>query len=390
MVVGIFVSKGKTIKRISGVASENIYALDLSEDGAKADDVSVLSEDGGAILEESEVSDTSNWDLTKVDIVYDTEGIAVPVPKGYVASGADGEHTVNTGFVIYEGDGEVTTENAWDESCTRNQWVWVPVPDVSRIYEIDSNGKKKSKLYTYTETGRSIYKNNSYEPGILTGYDNEKYFSRCKIQGMTRDKLLYDLQKEFNFMIESIEKYGGFYIGRYETGNLKSLEPVVQRMQDTRSVDNTWYAEYTRMQFMGASANVKTSMIFGCLWDETLQWLIDTGNKTYADMKDSTSWGNYNNATFEYMTTNGTMTTKSKNSNGLAVRTGSTEYTNANNIYDLAGGGKAEFILEGNGYNRRSVRSGNYGDTGSNGPASVRRNVDPDLSSGARAYLYIK
>ena len=28
------------------------------------------------------------------------------------------------------------------------------------------------------------------------------------------------LQLEFNEMIESVDTYGGFYIGRYETGNL--------------------------------------------------------------------------------------------------------------------------------------------------------------------------
>ena len=272
-------------------------------------------ENSGVAVQDSSVStqavDTSNWDLTKVDIVYDTANVAVPVPKGYVASGADGEHTVNTGFVIYEGDTAVTTDNAWNESCTRNQWVWVPVPDVSRIYETDSNGKKKSKLYTYSSTGRTKMSNNNNEPGILSAYDNEKYFTENKLQGMTREKFLHEMQKEFDFTIESIKKYGGFYIGRYETGNLSEKVPVVQRM-NTDIIKQTWYIEYSRLQRLGANENVKSNMIWGSLWDEILQWLIDSGNKTNADMIDSAGWGNYSDSTFEYKTnTSGSTATKS-------------------------------------------------------------------------------
>ena len=116
-------------------------------------------------------TDTSKWDITRVNAVADTEGEYVPVPKGFVASGATGEHTVKTGFVIYEGDEPVDDTNAWDASCTRNQFVWVPVPDTTRVYEeIGTTGKKKAKLWEYNRTGRSAIdnsnKDNRREPGI--------------------------------------------------------------------------------------------------------------------------------------------------------------------------------------------------------------------------------
>ena len=335
--------------------------------------------------------DTSSWDLTKVDIVYDTANVAVPVPKGYVASGADGEHTVNTGFVIYEGDTAVTTNNAWDESCTRNQWVWVPVPDVSRIYEVDSNGKKKSRLYEYSATGRTTYTNNNYEPGILSNYDNEEYFAENKLQGMTKEKLLHEMQEEFDFTIESIKKYGGFYIGRYETGNLSSKTPVVQRM-NTDINAQSWYTEYSRLQRLGANGNVKSNMIWGCLWEEALQWLIDSGNKTYADMVNSTSWGNYYNSIFKYkIDTSGSTSTKNASS-GTRIPSGSTEYSKANNIYDMAGN-VWDWTLEGNGSGNRRCRGGYCYNNGSNGPGSDRNGSNPGDSSydiGFRAYFYIK
>ncbi len=351
-------------------------------------------ENSDIAVQDSSVStqavDTSNWDLTKVDIVYDTANVAVPVPKGYVASGADGEHTVNTGFVIYEGTTAVTTDNAWNESCTRNQWVWVPVPDVSRIYEVDENGKKKGKLYKYSSTERTAYAYDNYEPGIISDYDNEKYFAENKLQGMTREKFLHEMQKEFDFTIESIKKYGGFYIGRYETGNLSEKVPVVQRM-NTDIGAQSWYTEYSRLQRLGVGGNVKSNMIWECLWDETLQWLVDSGNKTYAEMKKSTSWGNHGDSEFEYKTnTSGSTVTKTA-WDTTQIPSGSTEYSKANNIYDMAGN-VYEWTLAKSSSGRYAM-GGNCNVGGSITPVSGRGYTAPDLSyntNGFRAYFYIK
>ena len=382
--------------RENGHSESQLPQATGEQDGESSNEVAVESGDSNSTVgvQNNGVAtytvDTSNWDLTKVDIVYDTANVAVPVPKGYVASGADGEHTVNTGFVIYEGTGEVTNDNAWDESCTRNQWVWVPVPDVSRIYETDSSGKKKSKLYSFSDTGRTSYSNSNYEPGVLSNYDNKKYFARYGLQGMTKERFLKEMQDEFNETIKSIQKYGGFWIGRYETGNLKTEIPVVQRMNTSINNQN-WYTAYMLIQLMNANEKVKTSMIFGCLWDETLQWLVDSGNKTYADMNDSTNWGNYLNSTFEYKNTSGSTSTKSA-SNSTRIPSGSTEYSKANNIYDMAGN-VYDWTLEGSGSYYRRCRGGSYYIRGSKYPASYRDVNSPSISDdyyGFRAYLYIK
>ena len=381
--------------RENGHSESQLPQATGEQDGESSNEVAVESSDSNSTVSVQNngvatyTVDTSNWDLTKVDIVYDTANVAVPVPKGYVASGADGEHTVNTGFVIYEGTGEVTNDNAWDESCTRNQWVWVPVPDVSRIYETDSSGKKKSKLYSFSDTGRTSYSNSNYEPGVLSNYDNKKYFARYGLQGMTKERFLNEMQDEFNETIKSIQKYGGFWIGRYETGNLKTEIPVVQRMNTSINNQN-WYTAYMLIQLMNANEKVKTSMIFGCLWDETLQWLVDSGNKTYADMKDSTSWGNYSNSAFEYKNTSGSTSTKSA-SNGTRIPSGSTEYSKANNIYDMAGN-VYDRTLEGYGSNYRSYRGGGCYNGGSDNPASYRNFSSPNYSNdyyGFRAYSNI-
>lgn len=333
------------------------HAQAILEKENSGTEIAVQSEENSGIaVQDSSVAtqavDTSSWDLTKVDIVYDTANVPVPVPKGYVASGANGEHTVNTGFVIYEGTTAVTTDNAWNESCTRNQWVWVPVPDVSRIYTTDSSGKKHSKLYEYDRTTgirKSLNRANSQneEPGIIStngvgnnngvyAYDVEKYFIEYKLQGMTQERFLHEIQEEYEFTIESIKKYGGFYIGRYETGNLSSKTPVVQRM-NTDINNQPWYIEYSRLQRLGANGNVKSNIILGCLFDETLEWLVDSGNKTYADMIHSTRWANKRDSTFEYKTNTSGSTATKPSGTKLKIPSGSAEATKTNNIYDLEG-----------------------------------------------------
>ena len=193
--------------------------------------------------------------------------------------------------------------------------------------------------------------------------------------------------------MKSIEKYGGFFIGRYETGNISSNTPVVRRM-NTAIVNQNWYTMYSRMRNISSNVNIQTSMIWGNLWDETLQWLVDTGTKTYAEINSSTSWGNYRDATFTYRTnTSGSTATKNKNSNTI-IPTGSAEYTKANNIYDLAGN-VYDWTIEGNSSNYRYYRGGCFIDSSWKKSASTRNGWYPQGASasgyvGFRAYLYIK
>ena len=348
----------------------------------------------------------------------DASGDKVPVPNGYVGSSATGENEIDTGYVIYEGEEAVTDSNVADAQKSRNQYVWIPVPDISKFYGTDANGKKWGKIYTFSSSTSSGYdeitgtqpynwsesngvmtissKTNYREPDVVaksssTAYDSDSRLKTLGLGAKTTHEFLNQLEKEFNNMIVSVEKYGGFYIGRYETGNINQETPVVQK-GNTNISSQTWYNMYKRCKnIKGDNTNVETGMIWGNQWDRTLMWLIETGSKTKEQIADdSTSWGNYNNATFEYVNSSGSTATKNEGSS-TRIPTGSTEYTKANNIYDLAGN-VWDWTMEASSTDNRVLRGGGCDDNGTNDPAGYRGNVNPSAIAtyGCRSALYIK
>ena len=360
-------------------------------------DTSVLDvESSGLVETKPKAMDTSTWDTTKVTVYTDpASGKKAPIPVGYVASQVTGENGIDTGLVIYEGTVPVTgtqigvpgTE-AWDASCNRNQWVWVPVPDVSRIYDTNT---RKSKLYSITQTGRSTYNNSNYEPGTLVGSqyaDTERYFSQYNLPEMTRKKLLYEIETELAETIKSIEKYGGFYIGRYENGETKTVKPVVKRMSSNPYA--SWYDTYVNLRTLVPNENLKANIIYGCLWDETLQWFRESGAKTDEDIYNSASWGNHKDSEgFTYYTNVAGSTGSKTQNSGKSIPTGSTERNKANNIYDMAGN-QWEWTLEGYGNGNRSYRGGSYHYFASDYSVGYRGGYDPLSTNASRAYFYIK
>ena len=349
----------------------------------------------------------------------DASGDKVPVPNGYVGSSATGENEIDTGYVIYEGEEAVTDSNVADAQKSRNQYVWIPVPDISKFYGTDANGKKWGKIYTFSSSTSSSYdeitgtkpynwsenngvmtissKTNYREPDVVakyssTGYDMDSRLKTLGIGAKTTHEFLNQLEKEFNNMVASVEKYGGFYIGRYETGNINQETPVVQK-GNTNISSQTWYNMYKRCKnIKGDNTNVETGMIWGNQWDRTLMWLIETGSKTKEQIADdSTSWGNYIDATFEYVNNSGSTATKNKNSS-TRIPTGSTEYTKANNIYDLVGNVR-DWTMEAYSASYRVLRGGSYDGVGTGYTADSRYDgfpTDSYGSFGCRSALYIK
>ena len=314
------------------------------------------------------------------------------IPKNYIpidtatstwgdGSTAPSQDSVNHGLVIK------------DEKD--NEWVWIPVDKatLATMYEESSDEKTlcgttgetavKTKLYSKsgiisgkTRTTPGTSTSGSYrEPDLVVGDDGigydakDTYYKTILGDTGTKEQLAQLFVDEYKAMIESVSKYGGFYIGRYELS-----EAGVQK--DKATLTNTnWYNLYKKCKELNASDKVETRMIWGCQWDVTMNWLISSGAKTSDEVnKDSSTWGNYSNYNTANNYTEGTAGYE-KNA-GSPQNTGSSENWKANNIYDLAGN-VWEWTQEAGGTSRRAGRGGCYNLHGSGYPASNRANNSP-------------
>ena len=322
------------------------------------------------------------WDGNKVNAVESADKVVVPVPKGYTASSVATENKVSEGFVIYENTNgedkkeEVNDNNKDTARTTRNQFVWVPVANPSEMYGTDKDGKKRGKLYNFSASGiiaenwteqggvMSITSETSYrEPDVLESFDSSNSVT------------ISQLETEFNNMIESVKKYGGFYIGRYETGNLSQEKASI--IKNNSDIGNqTWYTMYKKAKGIAVNNNVTSSMIWGSQWDATMRWMYNSGNEekkkyTY----DSRGKGNY--------------------SSDSPIATGSIEAYAVNNIYDMAGNlwEWTEEIANDLSNNYYMLRGGSFGVDYASRPACYRISdlaLGTYTSFGFRPVLFIK
>ena len=340
----------------------------------------------GNSSEGGKVTLPDGWNGDKVNPVKSDDNVVVPVPKGYVASTVEGEKSVSSGFVIKEGNDGAATEGI-------NEFVWVPVSNISDIYD-EVNNAGQLWNFSGTTSSKKIYpttQNSGFrEPDIVTkasgsdstsgtqyDADNTSLQEAGLSSTATASTFKTQLQNEFNEMINSVKTYGGFYIGRYETGNLSQTKAVVQK--NNSDINNqTWYTMYKICKTIKANENVYTGMIWGCQWDATLRWMQTSTKAEVASFPtNSTGKGNYSGT---------------QGSTDKAIPTGSNSSYAVNNIYDLAGN-CYEWTMEAYTTVVRVLRGGGYFKPASDYPARYRGNGGPTNSysyGGCRSTLYIK
>lgn len=265
------------------------------------------------------------------------------IPKGYTPIDAgnaiwgDGisspaQNSVDNGLVIKDDDG--------------NEWVWVPVDEetIKKMYVVSDkeNGEKlageteiTTKFYSNTTTiGKEgdtvkidrVKPNESEyrEPDLVTKYDLEEEYYKNILDFKSPKDMAEAFTKEYENMLKSIAKYGGFYIGRYELSN--------EGVQKGKTVlfNTNWYNLYKECTTLNASEKVETRMIWGGQWDLTCDFISKKGEKK--SITDSRSWGNFLDSIDNAAVMDGT--TKKY---GEGQTTGFSEYWKANNIYDFAG-----------------------------------------------------
>ncbi len=323
-----------------------------------------------------------NYRIAYIDVygnITNNKPENVIVPAGFTPSIYSGENTVDGGFVIYETDSlNGIAQNT--AMTTYNQFVWVPV-DMS-------------------EFTRTAWKNNAPTSGLSSSY-TEPYSYNTTI---TEANDLTGEYAEYKAMRASVEKYGGFYIGRYEAGSETERTNVANGTTKLKaSVKDAYIYNYvgwgpsmtsasgditysSKNQGKGAvelsrnlykdSTSVKSTLIYSVQWDAVLRFIADDKH----NVNDSSIWGNHSN--------NPDRTSVSPNN---PAKTGAHENWKAKNIYDLAGNVR-EWTMEAFSSDYRVPRGGNYSGTGSFNPASYRGNNSPSYcysTSGFRLALYV-
>ena len=299
---------------------------------------------------------------TYTDTTRETNNV-VTIPAGYKMT--DDASKIEDGIVIRDRAG--------------NEWVWIPVDeamaDTIEPTELGGTGKSgvttslksKSKLISNQvrcNIGQSEYR----EPDIVKDYDNTSYaLTYLSDAGFTNtETALYDfatdLSTSYKNMIESVEEFGGFYVGRYEiTGTLanpKEMSGWPITGTNTETSDHydgeegaSWYKLYSACKkFTTTSATSR--MIWGCQWDKICKFI---SNKGYS-VSSSSAFGNFKNVNVKG---NDGETIIKASGTTTKLQTGCTTYTKTCNIFDLAGNCR-EWTQEAYSGTSRSIRGGDY------------------------------
>jgi len=326
------IAKAQDAKTKSAEASQNdlkgMNGLVSEMEGALAGNGSTGSGSGNGNTGSGNNFVTKNTEVTYPDG-------KVWIPEGFKIS-KDSASTVQNGVVIEDKGG--------------NQFVWVPVATLADY--------KRTAYSTNVATEETDTATNSIKINYSSSSNN--YYT----EALPEDEKT------------SVERYKGFYIGRYEAGDKESTGTTKATFRTSSSntsnsvtikADQVPYNYVTRTQAISLAESfrdkqgykAKTKLVSSYAWDTTIAFI----EKTVNNYGSSSSQGNYSNTSVTYKDITDESKpekTKAKNSS-LLVATGQT--TPVCNIYDM-GGNLYEWTTESDSrtYSPYAVRGGDYND----------------------------
>ena len=251
-------------------------------------------------------------------VIKDEDNAQIPIPVD--ADYVEGKEI--TGVVIkYKG----------------SEFVWVPIPvtEQNSLYvkgttkpmarkttgkDLNNRDNYQGALYDFSGAGNNTIstENTTYvqgtthfrEPDVLTdstfgdwSTDPNRGYALIKqyIDGMSeksnteiQTQWTKQVQEEYNAMVESVSKYGGFFVGRYETsynGTAVASVTGVKPMTAELTSGETWYGMYQKQKnFTTNSDKMTANMIWGSQYDAMLNWALTGADKKYVT---ATNRGNH-------------------------------------------------------------------------------------------------
>lgn len=312
---------------------------------------------------EMKISDIDVGEITyetSYTIFKDVNGEQVPIPEGYIVSENSDENIVNKGLVVSDSRG--------------NEYVWISCT-------VDSSSNKLQ--YKRTEWGveKDGTDNSRAIKDELTLKDIDVTYSKTDTDNGINEEISKEIVAQINAEKESIKKYGGYYIGRYEVG--KDNKTAVIKAEQEPYVNIKWSKAYELAKGIGGGEGATTYLCSSYSWDTAINFIQNTTGKNYAT---SIIGFNGNWKSQEVKDSSGKVIKPVNTAQRL--NTGLT--TALCNIYDM-GGNVGEFTTELNPGTSETVvlRGGDYG----NNPAGYRWDHYSGSASsicGFRATLFLK
>ena len=318
-----------------------------------------ITEDGD-VLTGANIENIADKFLTATTIVRDSENNQFVVPSG---------------FKVVASETKKVTEGIVIEGKTGNQYVWIPCTN---------DGANGTLKYERTRWGVEPDSGTDAIKDELTLLDSDvKYIASDTNNDITED-VSKEIVNQINAEKESIAKYKGYYIGRYETGKLADKTAVIKYNQ-TPYTNIKWYNAYKMAKEIDVGNSATSYLCSSYSWDTTINFIQN--NTSYKNYAESRNGANENWKDMEVK--NGETVIKPS---GTAQRLETGKTTAKANIFDM-GGNVAEYTTEINPGTSDPVvqRGGRYRDSGR--PAGHRWDDSASYSGnykGFRVTLFIK
>lgn len=317
-------TKGETVTGLSN--GQKIYATafdgtnrtsDYYEETVEGLEEYAYVDSQGKTYTDEQAQSTSNQTSYNTTITYtDSNNQTATIPAGFKVGITSSVSQVNDGLVI--------------QDKAENQYVWVPVENVVETdtsatstekamarLQVGSTNYYEGILYSFSGTtstkrsAKTVLGTNTYrEPTLITSgadytwnvakgtakglsYDTLEIYYKNMNFGATSGVNVFNsytefgqyMNEEYTNMIQSVDKYKGFYVGRYETslqGTNGNKDAIPQSQISKTPIYNLdWYRDYYYQDSKINSKNpyysstsVTSSMVWDSQWSAIMNWML--------------------------------------------------------------------------------------------------------------------